>query len=41
MVGAFWGEIHGIGKHMSGESFVSNLSDSWETKREDPYVIKG
>jgi len=35
-VGAFWGEIHGDGKHMSGESIVSNLGDSCETKREDP-----
>jgi len=32
---AFWGEIHGVGKHMSGESFVSNLGESCETKRED------
>jgi len=32
---SFWGEIHGVGKHMSGESFVSNLGESCETKRED------
>jgi len=29
------GEIHEVEKHMSGESFVSNLSESCETKRED------
>jgi len=27
------GKIHGVGKHMSGESFVSNLSESCETKK--------
>jgi len=26
----------GLGTHMSGESFVSNLGESCETKREDP-----
>jgi len=25
MVCAFWGEIHRIGKHISGESFVRNF----------------
>jgi len=30
------GKIHGDGKHMSGESFVSNMGESCETKREDP-----
>ena len=30
------GKIHGVGKHMSRESFVSNLGESCETKREDP-----
>ena len=35
-VGAFWGEIHGDGKHMSEESIVRNLDESCETKREDP-----
>jgi len=34
-VRAFLGEIHGVGKHMSEESFVSNLGDSCKTKRED------
>jgi len=34
-VSAFWGEIHGDGKHMSGESIVRNLSEACETKRED------
>jgi len=33
-VGAFWGEIYGVEKHMSGESFMSNLGESCETKRE-------
>jgi len=26
-IGVFWGEIHRVGKHMSGESFVSNLGE--------------
>jgi hypothetical protein len=30
------GKIHGDRKHMNGESFVSNLGESCETKREDP-----
>jgi len=30
------GKIHGVEKHMSGESFVSNMSESCETKKEDP-----
>jgi len=30
------GKIHGVGKHMSEESFVSNMGESCETKREDP-----
>jgi len=30
------GKIHGVGKHISGESFVRNLGESCETKREDP-----
>ena len=29
-------KIHGVEKHMSGESFVSNLDESFEIKREDP-----
>jgi len=41
MVGTFWGEIHGVWKDMNGESFVSNLGESWETKREYLYVMKG
>jgi len=40
MVDAFWGEIHGNEKHMSEESFVRNLSESWETKIQVPCVIK-
>jgi len=30
------GKIHGVGKQMSGESFVTNMGESCETKREDP-----
>jgi len=39
LLGKGWcllGKIHGVGKHMSGESFVSNMGESCETKREDP-----
>jgi len=34
-VGAFWGEILRVEKHIKRESFVSNLGESWVTKRED------
>jgi len=30
------GKIHGVGKHMSGESFVNNMGESCEIKGEDP-----
>jgi len=39
LLGKGWclmGRDSGDGKHMSGESIVSNLGDSCETKREDP-----
>jgi len=39
LLGKGWcllGKIDGVGKKLSGESFVSNLGESCETKREDP-----
>ena len=38
----YWEEVHGVGKNMSEDLFVSNLGgESWETKREDSLKIKG
>ena len=38
---SFWGEIHGVGKHMSGESFVSNLGELVKPKEKILSEIKG